>query len=157
MGEPLPHTRDPQNYEAVEIYKAVLNSINSNESKRVQSNATYTGFSAALFGISSSGAPVNATALLCLCLIVSIIWYFTIKFHRDLSHAKWKVCSEIENDLMHQPFQAEWRIMKARKRAFGLTQIEFFVPAISGSVSLLGIMYLNIGAILKFVSTSHCS
>jgi hypothetical protein len=60
-----------------------------------------------------------------------ILWIINIRSYKQLNSGKFKVISEIEDQLPFQPFKREWEILgggKDRKRYFRLTRIETYVP-----------------------------
>lgn len=119
-----------------ELYKIVVDTISQNESKRLQANSTYLGIVVALATVSASVRDINLNVILLLCLVVSLIWFLTIKFHRDLAKAKFEVLGKLEDGMVIRPFAEEWKIYKSHKYKLTLTQIELVVPVCIGTMAL---------------------
>ena len=65
-------------------------------------------------------------------MIVSAIWFVTVRYYQQLAKAKWTVIHEIENELAYQPFKREWELYKDQKGkfTFGPSTLEQVIPAI---------------------------
>ncbi len=64
-------------------------------------------------------------------LIVSSIWFITVRYYQQLAAVKWQVIHEIEEKLVFQPFKREWDEFTSRKGCltFGPSTLEQVVPA----------------------------
>lgn len=122
--------------ELLSLYKIVVETIGQNESKRLQANSTYVGFAGALVTIAATVQSANIAILAFIGLILSWIWFFTIKFHRDLATAKFAVIEKFEKQLPRQPFKEEWESYKSVRWKMTLTQIELVAPVSVGFACL---------------------
>ncbi|MBI1385433.1 MAG: hypothetical protein GC150_11030 [Rhizobiales bacterium] len=76
-------------------------------------------------------------------LPLAAIWFFSIRYFRRLSKAKWEVVHEIESQFQHQPFIDEWKKVKDAPDwiPFGLTHLEMFVPLAIIATSTLYLVF----------------
>lgn len=118
--------------EALELYKSYIETISGNEAKRLQANATYVGFTGALVTVATTVPNIGDVTPPVLGLFLSVIWFFTIKHHRDLAKAKFQVLKTLEDDLAYRPFQQEWEAYKTRRWPVSLTMIEMLLPLALG-------------------------
>lgn len=65
-------------------------------------------------------------------MIVSSIWFVTVRYYQQLAKAKWEVIGEIEDSLTFQPFKREWQLYKTRKHplTFGPSTLEQVIPGL---------------------------
>ncbi len=119
-----------------QIYAVYVQTVGTNEAKRLQANTIYFGFSGALIA-AYVAAPDSLQHIIGLVgFVLSLVWLFTIKYHRDLARAKFKVINNIESHFKIQPFCDEWNEFKKLKWRIGLTEIEFIIPFALGIASL---------------------
>lgn len=116
------------------IYQTYVETISNNEAKRLQANATYSGFLIALVSVAFAIESSNILIFSTLGLVVSVIWFFTILYHRDLAASKFHVLTELEKRLPFQAFEIEWTTFMSKKRKLTLTQFELLLPIASGVV-----------------------
>jgi hypothetical protein len=97
------------------------------------------GVSIASAGLISAGVAIFAADtgfsfayLIIPLLIISSIWFVTVRFYQQLAKFKWMVIHEIEKGLIYQPFTREWELYKMKKGAFtfGPSTLEQLIPAI---------------------------
>lgn len=86
-------------------------------------------------------------------MVVSSIWFVTVRYYQQLAKAKWDVIHEIEDSLAYQPFKREWQIYKAQKRpfTFGPSMLEQIIPAL---IFCGALAHGTIWAISKIVALS---
>ncbi len=132
--------------ETLELYKSYVETIGNNEAKRLQANATYFGFAGAIVTIAATVDKIDHAIIAALGLFLSVIWFFTIKHHKNLATAKFAVLKTLEDELGHQPFQREWELYKANRWPVSLTTIETYSPLALGIGCLVYLVYTPITA-----------
>jgi hypothetical protein len=72
-------------------------------------------------------------------LLVSSIWFVTVRFYQELARAKWDVIHDIEKSLAYAPFTREWECFERIKRpfTFGPSTLEQIIPALIFLFSLV--------------------
>lgn len=137
--------------ELIELYKIVVNTITANEQRRQQGNAVYLSMVAA--GMAAIGGIKNfdPVYLALPALPISLIWFASVRYFRQLARAKFRVIGEIEKNFSIRPFELEWqhfksstdgnlRLPKWLRLRFGLTHLEMCVPAFLAAASALYLM-----------------
>ena len=137
----------------VELYSIHSHLISVNESKRQLANQIYMAIVSAII---AAGAVVVADESLendvavdlfaVTVLLLCVVWFLTIQYHRRLSSAKFAVVLKIEKSFPVQPFAEEWKYFKSREAkpwSPELTAIERIVPLIVGLLSLLVLIDRN--------------
>ena len=83
-------------------------------------------------------------------MIVSAIWFVTVRYYQQLAKAKWTVIHEIEDELAFQPFKREWHLYKKCKQrfTFGPSALEQVVPALIFFASAIYGVIWCLGSIL---------
>ncbi len=82
-------------------------------------------------------------------LLISILWWLTLKSFRDLNSCKFKVIHEMEEKLPLKLFTCEWNYLgkgKSKRKYLKLSAIEQGIPLI------FSILYLTLIAIMAFSS-----
>ena len=64
--------------------------------------------------------------------IISILWFFIIKSHKDLNTVKFKVIQEIEQHLPSALYEYEWQMLEEGKgKSYEpITKIEAWIPSV---------------------------
>lgn len=120
--------------EALELYRIYVDMVGRNEAKRLQANATYMGFAGGLVTISATIKDVDLAVLAAVGVFLSLIWFFTVKHHRNLATAKFKVVASLEEKFHFQPFKEEWNKYKSDRWPVSLTKVELVSPVFFGLV-----------------------
>ena len=130
------------------IYLGYIETISLNELKRQQASQVYLALISALIaaGVTLNGPATSVAA--CMVIVVSLIWFATIRYHRALAQAKFGVVKDLESRFPYKPFEREWQLFKGdgdspRTRSIGLTQIELLAPSFLGLAALFTIVALN--------------
>ena len=128
--------------ELLELYKIMIDSINSNESKRLQTNIMYTTIISALIAIISSGlVGLNLSLISTVILFLSISWYVHIFTYRKLAQAKFEVINELEKNFLVPIYAKEWNYYKKISPKIEQTLIEMGIPIVIGTLSVCYIVY----------------
>lgn len=133
--------------EYLELYKTYVESISSNESKRLQSNGAYSALLTALVSFGYTSENANVTYLTIVAMVLALIWFFTLRYHRNLATAKFAVLRHLESKFEFHPFEEEWKLYCSKSPFVTLTAIEIFAPAavvISSGAFLAWQMYLHV-------------
>lgn len=138
--------------EILELYAVYVQTITANEQRRLQLSAFYltlvsTGL--ALLGILEGMDPVFIVFPV---LMISIVWFSSIKYFRQLAKAKFMVINEMENNFFLKPFGMERDNYKGKKifkskllKKYGLTHLDMCIPLIIGICSSIYLAYKIIG------------
>ena len=126
----------------VEQYKLYTELTDRISQRRDNANARFFSLNgAALVAVSGPWATkLWATAglailQLVLLLGICVAWHRTVRSHRQLSSAKWRVVCTIEERLPVKPWTAEWALLghgKDRQRYWKLTRLEQWAPVLFG-------------------------
>ena len=117
--------------QAIALHAKLVDTACASETKRQ-------GVSVASAGLISAGVALFAADrgfpflfLTAPILIISAIWFVTVRYYQQLAKWKWQVIQEIERELEFQPFTREWELYKARKSrfTFGPSTLEQIIPA----------------------------
>lgn len=127
--------------EALELYRIYVDMIGRNEAKRLQANATYMGFAGGLITISATIKDVDFSILAALGAFISLIWFFTVKHHRNLATAKFEILNTLESKFHFQPFQEEWQLYKSKRWPVSLTKVELISPVLFGLICFGYLVY----------------
>lgn len=82
-------------------------------------------------------------------MILTAIWFVTVRYYQQLAKAKWAVIQEMEAQLPYAPFTREWQLYKAKKGpfTFGPSTLEQIIP---GLIFVASASYGIIWMISKF-------
>lgn len=135
----------------LEQYKALVETTDRVSDRRLNSNICFTAINSALLTVYSTLDKLNLSQkiiIFIIGLLISLIWYLTIKSYRYLNESKFKIIDEIEHQLPLSIFTYEWSLLnqgKFRKRYLPLTKIENIIPAIFALVyvTIFAISILN--------------
>lgn len=98
--------------EILELYKVFVDTITANEQRRQTLSAFYTSLIAAGAALLGSGRHYDPVWIVSAVLVVSLIWFLTMRYFRRLAQAKFKVIGEMETHFELRPFELEWRHFK---------------------------------------------
>lgn len=127
------------------LHATIVETACASETKRQSVSVVSAGLISAGVAIFASDKGFSFAYLTIPLLIVSSIWFVTVRFYQQLANAKWKVIHEIEEHLTYQPFKREWDLYKKDKGAFtfGPSALEQVIPAmIFLATSVYGGMWL---------------
>lgn len=115
----------------VAMHSTLVETACASESKRQSVSVTSAGLISAGAAWIASDAEFVHILLVPPLLIISSIWFVTVRYYQQLAKAKWDVIHEIEGRLVFQPFKREWQLYKQRKKpfTFGPSTLEQIVPA----------------------------
>lgn len=107
----------------LEIYKLQVEMTDRLSSRRGTMNQYYSGILSALLGLIAilNGIDLihmdSITNILIgsIGLMICIIWKISIQSYNRLSYSKFKLLSEIEDNLAFQFYKKEWDILKEKK------------------------------------------
>lgn len=102
--------------------------------KRINSSNVYLTIEVALIAVISFVGHWWNYVVAAIGIIVSIVWYMSLKSYRVLSQIKYEVINEIEENLPVQPFKYEWELLKANKGYRQVTCFEKCLPIIFGAL-----------------------
>ncbi len=138
----------------VQIYGIYVQTITANEQRRQTLAALYLSLIAAGIALLASDKVTQYIAIAIPVSIVSIVWFSTIRYFRNLAKAKFKVIAELESDFDIKPFEREWEYYKLERGGFkiGLTHLELIIPIVIFSISSAYIIYYLFGPIILKLS-----
>lgn len=121
-------------FKQYEMFVLSANEISKNRMNANKFFMTINSFLLTTFGIFIEKLSWATWVLPVLGIIISIVWFITIKSHSDLNSAKFKVINEIEEYLPIEPYKKEWVIIRNNKKYKTLSKIEQKIPIAFGSV-----------------------
>lgn len=134
----------------IALHATVVETACASESKRQSVSVASAGLVSAGVAIFASDRSFSFAYLTVPLLIISSIWFVTVRFYQHLASAKWKVIHEIEESLTYAPFKREWELYKATKGpfTFGPSTLEQIIPAL---IFLATTSYGVVWLVRKFV------
>lgn len=113
------------------MHATLVETACASETKRQSVSVTSAGLISAGAAWVASDQNFVLVFLVLPVMIVSSIWFVTVRYYQQLAKAKWDVIHEIEDRLAFQPFKREWQLYKQRKKpfTFGPSTLEQIVPA----------------------------
>jgi hypothetical protein len=116
----------------VAIHATVVETACASEAKRQSVSVTSAGLISAGAALAATNKDFVLIYMVIPVLIISAIWFVTVRFYKQLANAKWAVVHEIERELPCAPFTREWELYKAGKAhfTFGPSTLEQVVPAL---------------------------
>lgn len=116
----------------IALHSTLVETACASESKRQSISVASAGLVSAGFTIFASDKGFSFAYLTVPLLIISSIWFITVRFYQNLAKAKWDVVHEIESMLIYAPFKREWEIYKSEKHllSFGPSTLEQIIPAL---------------------------
>lgn len=128
----------------IDLYSVFVQTIISNETRRQQASAIY--LSLISVGVVALGSIELESKYFVLVpiMVVSVIWFLTIRYFRALAKAKFHVIEKLEQDWSIKPFELEWQHVKQNWtwRGLELSNIETYLPI---AVFVLVLGYLIFG------------
>lgn len=114
------------------LHATVVETACSSETKRQSVSVASAGLISAGVAVFAADKEFSFIYLTMPLLIVSSIWFVTVRFYQQIAIAKWQVIHEIEDSLAYQPFKREWHLYKQHKGpfTFGPSTLEQVIPAI---------------------------
>ena len=98
--------------EVLELYKAFVDTITANEQRRQTLSAFYTSLIAAAGALLASDHQYEPIWIAVVVLIVSTIWFLSVRYFRRLASAKFAVIRQMEAHFSIRPFELEWHHFK---------------------------------------------
>lgn len=122
----------------VALHSTIVETATASEMKRQSVSVTSTALISAGVAIFAADRGFSFVYLVVPFLIISSIWFVTVRFYQQLSKSKWKVIHEIEEKLVLAPFKREWNYHENSKGRFtyGPSTIEQVIPALIFVASL---------------------
>lgn len=127
------------------LHATVVETACASETKRQSVSVASAGLISAGVAIFAADKGFSFAYLIVPLLIVSSIWFVTVRFYQQLANAKWKVIHEIEGHLPYQPFKREWELYKGNKGpfTFGPSTLEQVIPAlIFSATAVYGLVWV---------------
>jgi hypothetical protein len=116
----------------VDIHATVVDTACASETKRQSVSVTSAGLISAAAAVAATDRNFVFIYMVVPVMIVSAIWFVTVRYYKQLANAKWAVVHEIEAELPYAPFTREWQLYKSKKGwfTFGPSTLEQIVPAL---------------------------
>jgi hypothetical protein len=116
----------------VEIHATIVETACASETKRQSVSVTSAGLLSAGVALAAANQHFAFEYMILPAMIISAIWFVTVRFYQKLAKAKWEVVKEIETRLPFQPFTREWEIYQKanHKFTFGPSTLEQVIPAL---------------------------
>lgn len=128
---------DKATQQYLELYKLAVEMADRVSARRATANAFFLTVNTALLAFVSSGSLDDMLWLVALAgIALSATWWVLLKSYRDLNAAKFRVITEMENNLEAKVFADEWKRLKEnrprglRSRYAEFGTVERFVPLI---------------------------
>jgi hypothetical protein len=116
----------------VDIHATVVETACSSETKRQSVSITSEAIISAVAAVAATDKDFAFIYMTLPLMIVSAIWFVTVRYYKQLANAKWAVVHEIEAELPFAPFKREWDLYKTQKGwlTFGPSTLEQVIPAL---------------------------
>lgn len=130
---------DPATDQLISLHATLVDTACASETKRQSVSVTSAGLISAGVAIFAADKDFSFIYLSIPLLIISSIWFVTVRFYQQLAKSKWDVIHEIEEKLPFKPFKREWELYESNKDpfTFGPSTLEQIIPAIVFMVTLL--------------------
>ncbi len=116
------------NEHILEQWKICTEMANCNSERRINSNNIYIAINAAIIAFTTFSLDYKSIIMSIVGIIVSILWWNTIKSYKELNKVKYKIINEIEKMLPLSPFEYEWKIINEEGKYKRFTHLETFLP-----------------------------
>lgn len=118
--------------QAVALHGKLVDTACASETKRQSVSVTSAALISAGAAWMASDKDFTFAYLILPLMIVSAIWFVTVRYYQQLAKAKWTVIHEIEEELAFKPFKREWQLYKDHKQGFtfGPSTLEQVIPAL---------------------------
>lgn len=137
---------DPDEQVYLEYYKVWIGTISASEARRQAASAFYISIIVALTGIFSLSDGSEAGYLLLSIWLVSLLWFFTIRYFRGIAKAKFDVVEILEQKLRLPMYKIEWEFFKSKYKghfkSLEVTNIEILLPIVAWAVSSAALIVL---------------
>lgn len=144
------------NADLLEQYKLYVQSAENISARRLASNAYLMTFNAALIVLYVFQPPIVDPPWLfvlvsVLGILVSLLWHWIIKSHRNLNAVKFEIIFELERKLPVALYTHEWTLADEGrgKRYRAVTNIEAWLPRIFLALHMI----LHILSVWQFLTT----
>ncbi|WP_394866495.1 RipA family octameric membrane protein [Paraclostridium bifermentans] len=118
-------------------YEMFITSASEISKNRMNANKffmTINSFLLTAFGLFIEKLSWATWILPVLGIIISIVWFSTIKNYSTLNSAKFTVINDIEEELPVEPYKKEWEIIKDNSKYKTLSKVEQKIPFSFGSI-----------------------
>ena len=114
------------------LHSTMVSTACASETRRQGVSVASAGLISGAGALFATGHTTSLIYLTVPLLIVSSIWFVTVRFYQQLAKWKWKVVEEIEVELAAKPFTREWELFKKCRGplAFGPSTLEQVIPAL---------------------------
>lgn len=129
----------------VDIHATLVETACASETKRQSVSVTSAGLISAGAALAASNKDFVLIYMIIPAMVISAIWFVTVRFYKQLANAKWAVVHDLESQLPYAPFKREWELYKANKSrfTFGPSTLEQVIPAlIFVASSIYGLVWL---------------
>lgn len=116
----------------VSLHATVVETACASEAKRQSVSVTSAGLISAGAAVAATDKDFTFVYMIIPVMIVSAIWFVTVRYYQQLAKSKWAVIHEIEERLPYAPFTKEWQLHKANKSffTFGPSTLEQVLPGL---------------------------
>ena len=128
--------------EMLELYKTYVETITANESRRQSISALYVSLIAAAGALLASDTESNEVWIAAAILIVSVVWFLSVRYFARLARAKFDVIERMESTFSFAPFAVEWEQFKSDGASsrlglsgWTLTRFDQVIPGLSAACS----------------------
>jgi hypothetical protein len=129
--------------QAVEQYKAKLEDLGNLGTRQTAMTAYYVSIVSAILALLAlkerSMADIDTSVLVVICgagLLVSLLWFFSLRFFRALFKAKLTVLASMEKTLPYQTFESEFALIR-QSGSRNWLWFERLIPIVFGLVFLV--------------------
>ena len=134
----------------LKLHETMVSTACASETRRQNVSVASTGLISAGIAVFASSKNFDFIYLSLPFLVISAIWFVTVRFYQQLARWKWKVVQEIEEELCFQPFTREWALFRECRGilAFGPSTLEQFIPAL--------VFLATLGYVVVYVIRIQC-
>lgn len=126
----------------LEVYKTFVETIIASENRRQQVSTIYLGMVVAVSTVAGAVEKIELIYPASIVLVLSTVWFLSVRYFRKLAHAKFFVISEIEKDIPIAAFQLEWNKLKSENGSqVSLTYLEMSIPVMLGLLCIGYILF----------------
>lgn len=129
----------------IAIYDTFVSTITAAESKRQQASSIYVALISTGYTLIGTVDDVGTIYILIPIIFISLIWWRTIVYFRNLAKAKFSVIETMEMEWQIKPFTDENEKTKEmnqnNKFSIGLTHLEMVAPLFIFGFSILFLLF----------------
>ena len=126
----------------LEVYKTFVETIIASENRRQQVSTIYLGMVVAVSTVAGAVEKIELIYPASIVLVLSTVWFLSVRYFRKLAQAKFFVISEIEKDIPIAAFQLEWNKLKSENGSqVSLTYLEMSIPVMLGLLCIGYILF----------------